>query len=91
MRGRLRPQRKASARGTARAAFFLAVLIAITAVHDASGRIVRLLESGSRPMGAHVARWDGCDGRGRNAPSGVYFIHLSAGGTVSTSQLALIR
>jgi|GEM_PF-2125548 len=60
-------------------------------VHDVSGRLVRRLESGTRPAGRHVARWDGTDGRGRVVPAGVYFIRLSAGGEISTGRLTLVR
>ena len=60
-------------------------------VHDVSGRLVRRLESGPRPAGRYVARWDGTGGRGRVVPAGVYFIRLSAGGKVSTGRLTLVR
>jgi hypothetical protein len=64
--------------------------VAVT-VHDVSGRLVRRLESGPRPAGGHVARWDATDGRGRIVPAGVYFVRLSAGGEVSTGRLTLVR
>ncbi|MBM3332901.1 hypothetical protein FJY68_13810 [candidate division WOR-3 bacterium] len=60
-------------------------------VCDASGRLVRGLESGSRPAGVHVARWDGTDSRGHAVPAGAYFVRLSAGGAVSTERLTLVR
>ena len=60
-------------------------------VHDVSGRLVRRLESGPRQRGIHAARWDGTDGRGRAVPAGVYFVRYSAGGTVSTGRLTLVR
>jgi hypothetical protein len=60
-------------------------------VHDVSGRLVRQLESGPRKAGFHTARWDGSDGRGHIVPAGVYFVRFSAGGTVSTGRLTLVR
>ena len=64
--------------------------VALT-VHDASGRLVRRLEGGPRPVGRHVARWNGTDASGRVVPAGVYFVRLSAGGQVSTGRLTLVR
>jgi hypothetical protein len=60
-------------------------------VHDVSGRLVRRLESGPRQRGIHAVRWDGTDGRSRVVPAGVYFVRYSAGGTVSTGRLTLVR
>ncbi|MCX6844719.1 MAG: T9SS type A sorting domain-containing protein, partial [candidate division WOR-3 bacterium] len=64
--------------------------VALT-VHDVSGRLVRRLESGPRPVGRHVVRWNGTDARGRVVPAGVYFVRLSADGQVSTGRLTLVR
>jgi len=64
--------------------------VALT-VHDVSGRLVRCLETGTRPAGRFVARWDGTDGHGHTVPAGVYFVRLSAGSTVSTGRLTLVR
>jgi hypothetical protein len=60
-------------------------------VHDVSGRLVRRLESGPRQRGIHAVRWDGTNGRGHAVPAGVYFVRYSAGGTVSTGRLTLVR
>ena len=60
-------------------------------VHDVSGRAVRRLESGPRPVGTYAARWDGRDGRGHSVPAGVYFVRLAAGGRVLTGRLTLVR
>lgn len=46
------------------------------AVHDAGGRRVRVLESGTLARGVHAPRWDGRDDAGRAAPGGVYFARL---------------
>jgi flagellar hook assembly protein FlgD len=49
-------------------------------VHSVSGRLVRRLVSGVLPAGAHSTAWDGLDEEGHAAASGVYFVHLAAGG-----------
>ncbi|MBN2464761.1 hypothetical protein JXD38_03940 [candidate division WOR-3 bacterium] len=59
--------------------------------HDVSGRLERRLETGSRPAGRHVARWNGTDVRGHKVPSGVYFVRLNAGGETTTRRVTLIR
>jgi hypothetical protein len=41
-------------------------------VYDLNGRPVRTLVKGSVPAGIHAAAWDGRDGNGREAPSGIY-------------------
>ncbi len=64
--------------------------VALT-VHDVSGRLVRRLESGLRPAGKYVARWDGADGRGRTVPAGVYFVRLNTNGETSSRRVTLIR
>lgn len=45
-------------------------------VFDRSGRLVRVLHSGMTSAGHHAVRWDGTDGSGRRAASGVYFVRL---------------
>ena len=51
------------------------------AVFDISGRLVRTLVSAMQAPGWHRLDWDGRDGGGRAAGSGVYFLRLQAGGT----------
>ena len=46
-------------------------------IFDAGGRLVRSLLDGKLPAGFHTAAWDGRDGRGRQAASGIYFYRLS--------------
>ena len=50
-------------------------------VFDAAGRVVRTLVDGQREAGPHTATWDGTEGTGQRAASGVYFIRMEAGGT----------
>ncbi len=64
--------------------------VALT-VHDASGRLVRRLEGGSRSAGRYVVRWDGTDDHGLAVPAGVYFVRLRADGETSSRRLTLLR
>ncbi|MEP0545438.1 MAG: YCF48-related protein [Rhodothermales bacterium] len=55
-------------------------------VFDAAGRRVATLAEGRRAAGSHTVAWD-ADG----LASGVYFARLSAGGSVATRQMTLVR
>jgi hypothetical protein len=59
-------------------------------IHDAAGRLVRMLLQRPLESGAHVAGWNGDDARGHPAPAGVYFVRLRCDGqTVSRPMLRL--
>lgn len=60
-------------------------------VFDIAGRMVRVLESGSRTPGAHVTVWDGRREDGTPLGSGVYLVRMDAGAFRSTRRLILIR
>jgi hypothetical protein len=45
-------------------------------VHDATGRLVKTLDSGWVETGAHLRNWDGTDLRGKQAAGGIYFFRL---------------
>lgn len=60
-------------------------------VFDVSGRLVRTLIDGQLPAGAHAARWDGRDGRGREVAAGVYVYRLDAGRFRSARKLIVVR
>lgn len=60
-------------------------------IHDAAGRLVRVLRRGHEEAGRHEARWDGVDDRGAHAASGVYFVRLTAGDTTDTGRLVLLK
>ncbi len=49
------------------------------AIHDVSGRLVRLERLGPQAAGVHGWSWDGRDARGRTTPAGAYFVRLLAG------------
>jgi hypothetical protein len=48
-------------------------------VYSATGRLVRNLASGARPIGAHAVAWDRRAGDGARVARGVYFVQLRAG------------
>jgi len=60
-------------------------------VYDVSGRLVRTLARGPREEGDHEVVWDGRDERGRDVPSGIYFLRMQAGERVETARTVLIR
>jgi hypothetical protein len=61
------------------------------AIFNIKGQLVRVLESGSRPMGLHEATWDGRDTSGTLVASGVYFYRLKAGPFLETKKMVLIK
>ncbi len=60
-------------------------------IHDARGALVRRLYSGSVAGGARVLTWDGRDGAGRNAASGVYFVRARVGSENLTGRVVVVR
>ncbi len=62
------------------------------AVYDVAGRRVRTLSAGDHlSAGIHEVVWDGTDGRGAAAASGIYFYRLRASGASITKKMMLIR
>lgn len=60
-------------------------------VFDASGRLIRVLAHGPRPAGRQRTMWNGDDGAGRPAASGLYFIRLIVGDAVAFRRLLRLR
>lgn len=60
-------------------------------VYDVRGRLVRTLVNGTTPAGAHLVRWDGADGLGHAARSGIYFAKLTVGTVSRTDRIMLLR
>lgn len=60
-------------------------------VYTPAGRLVRTLLAADLPAGRHEAVWNGRDGAGRRAASGVYFCRLEACGEALTERLVLVR
>lgn len=61
------------------------------AVFDPRGRLVRVLESGSRAAGRHLASWDGLDQAGRAAPAGTYLCRLTGAHGMRTLKIGLAK
>ena len=61
------------------------------AVFDIQGRLVRSLMRGRKEAGFHTILWDGRDGQGHFAPSGVYFYKLEAEKKIVTRKLTLLK
>ena len=60
-------------------------------VFDAAGRLVRSIEDGFVPAGAHVRAWDGRDERGEIAASGIYFYELDVDGRREARKVVQLR
>ena len=60
-------------------------------VHDLRGRLVRRVWSGVGTSGMNRVTWDGLDGSGRQASSGVYFYRLRASGREYAGKLLVLR
>lgn len=60
-------------------------------VYDVSGAHVATLVERDLPPGTYEAAWRGRDDRGREVPSGVYFVRLTAAASTLTRKLALLK
>jgi hypothetical protein len=60
-------------------------------VFDASGRVVRTLENGTRKPGRYTVTWDGTDTRGRRMANGIYFYRLDVPGFRSVKKAVLMK
>src|SRR6185295_1713690 len=60
-------------------------------VYDVHGRLVRSLVQGPVPAGTNRISWDGTDGRGKAARSGIYFAKLRVGEMSRTERIMLLR
>lgn len=61
------------------------------AVYDVLGRRVRLLVDAQQPAGRHRIQWDGRNAAGQPVASGLYLIHLEAGGQRQVQKMTLVR
>ena len=61
------------------------------AIHDVSGRQVRMLMDGELPAGSHQGPWDGTDDQGRSVAAGVYFARLVVGAEHATASIVVLR
>nr|MEE4266569.1 FlgD immunoglobulin-like domain containing protein [Candidatus Krumholzibacteria bacterium] len=60
-------------------------------VFDVQGRLVRTLLSEELSAGPHSVIWDGLDGTGRRAGSGLYFARLVSGDQVTQHKMVLLK
>ncbi len=60
-------------------------------VHDAAGRLVRVIAHGPREPGVQQLEWDGRDAAGRRVAAGRYFVGLRAGGKFASQAITLVR
>ncbi len=60
-------------------------------VYDLSGRLVRILEDGSRTAGLHSVQWDGRNAQGSPQASGMYFVRLNTGETTGIRKITLVQ
>lgn len=61
------------------------------ALYDASGRLVRTLVDGTRPMGSAIAQWDGNDERGRRVAAGTYLYRLETPEGAQARKITVLR
>lgn len=60
-------------------------------VYDAKGDLVKTLVQGVVEAGQHTVAWNGTDEKGRAVASGNYIYRLSAGSTVLSKTMVLVR
>ncbi len=60
-------------------------------VFDIGGRRVANLVDGTLAQGVHAVRWDGSDGSGRSAASGVYLVRMVADGKAYSQRMLLVK
>jgi len=60
-------------------------------IHDVAGRLVRTIDAGVRPAGAHELTWDGRDDAGVPVAPGVYLARLAAGGAAAVTRVVMPR
>ncbi len=60
-------------------------------VYDVRGRLVARLMEGEQRAGTHAVTWNGDAASGADAPAGVYFLRLEAGGERATRKMVILR
>jgi hypothetical protein len=61
------------------------------AIYNILGQEVIRLADGDFPAGSHAVVWDGRDGNGRTAASGIYIYRISAGGNTACRRMVLVK
>ncbi len=60
-------------------------------IYDVNGRLVRTLVNGELPPGQKTVEWDGLNGAGIPAATGMYFYRLTAPGFERTRKMMLLK
>jgi hypothetical protein len=60
-------------------------------VYSTTGQTIRTLVDGQLSAGRHMVVWDGLDGAGRQASSGVYIYRLTSGNRSTVRTMVLLR
>ncbi len=60
-------------------------------IYDVMGRLLRVWEESSQPVGEYVRRWDGRDADGQPAPTGVYFCRVVTPRETAAVKLLLMK
>ena len=60
-------------------------------IYDIQGILINTLSSGYHKMGTHEYMWNGNDGHGNAASSGIYMVRLSTGSVVQIQRVTLLR
>jgi flagellar hook assembly protein FlgD len=61
------------------------------AVHDVTGRLVRVVGDGNYPAGRSEVMWDGTNNRGDRVAAGVYVIRIESGGREALRKAIVLR
>jgi flagellar hook assembly protein FlgD len=61
------------------------------AIYNLAGARLRTLISAPQPAGHHTLQWDGRDGQGQPAASGIYFYRLATPQGQEVKQMVLVR
>ncbi len=60
-------------------------------VYDVTGRVVKRLVDRSFGAGFHSVMWDGRDGSGNDASSGVYIVKVGSSGMYASARMTLVK
>lgn len=60
-------------------------------IYNVAGQLVRTLVNEVKDKGSHRIIWDGANDAGNTAASGIYFYEMTAGGSVWSKKMVLLR